>query len=256
MATKNENKETKEMEVVHPYAVLAGMEAVEEVMGGDFAGMDITLDRVKIPSGGMTAFEVPNYEDGADEETTMVKDIEGVIVHNHPAYSYYRNTFNGGSNPPDCGSFDGVMGVGTPGGNCANCPMNRYGTAGAGKACKNRRMLYILRQGELFPLQLSLPTGSLKEFSKYMKRLLTKGRKLNQVVTRISLKKATNANGIAYSQAVFTVVRGLSDAEKKSINVMTDQMKAYAANLSLKSMTAEEEPMVDYETGEIMVPFK
>ena len=32
---------------------------------------------------------------------------------------------------------------------------------------QNRRMLYILREGELFPIMLALPTSSLKEFSQY-----------------------------------------------------------------------------------------
>jgi len=73
----------------------------------------------------------------------------------------------------------------------------------ASKACKNRRRIYVLREGEIFPLILSLPTGSLKEFSRYIKRLLSKGKKSNSVVTRFSLKKATNSSGITYSQAQF-----------------------------------------------------
>ena len=43
----------------------------------------------------------------------------------------------------------------------------------------------------------------MREFSRYIKRLLSKGKKSNMVVTRFSLKKATNASGIAYSQAQF-----------------------------------------------------
>jgi hypothetical protein len=38
-------------------------------------------------------------------------------------------------------------------------------------------MIYILMENELFPMVLSLPTGSLKEFTKYVKRQLSKGRK-------------------------------------------------------------------------------
>ena len=50
----------------------------------------------------------------------------------------------GGSNPPDCGSFDGITGTGTPGGICKNCPFNQFGSGeGKSKACKNRRMLYL-----------------------------------------------------------------------------------------------------------------
>lgn len=167
----------------------------------DCQGLEFSFDRVKLPAGGGTAFEIPSAE---SDESEMAKDITGVIVYNHPAYAYYHDKYTGGNNPPDCGSFDGVTGIGTPGGNCANCPYNKFGSGeGQSKLCKNKRMLYILREGELFPITLSLPTGSLNSFTNYVKSQLSRGRKLNQVVTKITLKKATNASGIAFSQAVF-----------------------------------------------------
>ena len=50
-------------------------------------------------------------------------------------------------------SFDGVTGIGNPGGNCQNCPYNKFGSGeGQSKLCKNKRMLYMLREGELFPI--------------------------------------------------------------------------------------------------------
>ena len=167
------------------FAALANADALNNA-AEDLAGLDLTFDRIKIPAGGSTAFEIP---DGDSEEVNMVKEIVGVILLHHPAYAYYKDKYTGGSNPPDCGSFDGVNGTGTPGGACATCPLNQFGSGGGqSKACKNRRMLYVLMEGELFPMVLSLPTGSLKEFTKYLKRQLSKGRKLNQIVTKISLK--------------------------------------------------------------------
>ena len=177
------------------FAALANAGALNDTTE-DLAGLDLTFDRIKIPAGGATAFEIP---DGDSEEVNMVKEIVGVILLHHPAYAYYKDKYNGGSNPPDCGSFDGVNGTGDPGGVCASCPLNQFGSGeGQSKACKNRRMIYVLMEGELFPMVLSLPTGSLKEFTKYLKRQLSKGRKLNQIVTKISLKKATNSSGIAF----------------------------------------------------------
>ncbi|GEM_PF-2402825 len=126
------------------------------------------------------------------------------------------------------------------------------------KACKNRRMLYVLMEGELFPMVLSLPTGSLKEFTKYLKRQLSKGRKLNQIVTKISLKKATNGSGIAFSQAVFSFERVLNEEEKAAIAVITDSVKTYAANLTMSALAEgnEDTPFVDAETGEVIEPLK
>lgn len=237
------------------FAALANADALNNA-AEDLAGLDLTFDRIKIPSGGSTAFEIP---DGDSEEVNMVKDIVGVILLHHPAYAYYKDKYTGGSNPPDCGSFDGLNGTGTPGGLCAACPLNKFGSGGGqSKDCKNRRMLYVLMEGELFPMVLSLPTGSLKEFTKYLKRQLSKGRKLNQIVMKISLKKATNGSGIAFSQAVFSFERVLNDEEKVAIAVITDLVKTYAANLTMSALAEgnEDTPFVDAETGEVIEPLQ
>lgn len=118
-------------------------------------------------------------------------------------------------------------------------------------------MIYILMENELFPMVLSLPTGSLKEFTKYVKRQLSKGRKLSQVVTKVSLKKATSASGIAYSQAVFNFERVLSADERSAVSQMVEQVKAYAANLTIASLAGDgDTPFVDAETGEVIEPLK
>ena len=230
--------------------------SLSEIMAEDCRGLEFTLDRVKLPAGGGIAFEIPS-PDGTDVE--MEKELKGIIVFNHPAYAYYTDKYSGGHNPPDCGSFDGVCGIGKPGGTCADCPFNKFGSGeGQSKACKNKRMLYILREGEIFPVVLSLPTGSLKAFTQYMKIQLTKGRKLKDVVTKISLKKATNATGITFSQAVFTFDRVLTDAEKKAVGGIVESTKNYAASLNPVSVTDLNDavPFVDETTGEIIEPLK
>jgi len=245
---------SNELTVTSGFANLQGLDVLNEALMDDCQGLEFSFDRIKIPAGGSTAFEVPGED---EEDVTMAKDIMGVVLFNHPAFAYYHDKYTGGSNPPDCGSFDGVNGTGNPGGACASCPYNQFGSGeGQSKACKNRRFIYILQEGELFPMVLSLPTGSLKEFTKYVKRQLSKGRKLNQVVTKISLKRATSNSGIAYSQAVFSFVRPLDDAEKTAMATMTEQVKNYTANLTTAALAAvvEEEPMVDPETGEVIEP--
>jgi hypothetical protein len=192
-------------------------------------GLDIGFEKIKIPSGGGTVFELP-AEDG---ETEPVREFSGVILYHHPLNCYYTTKYTGGSNPPDCGSFDGITGEGDPGGDCRNCPYNRFGTGENGaKACKNRRRVYILREGELFPLLLSLPTGSLKNFTKYLKNQLSKGRKSNSAVTKFSLKKVANKTGIDYSQCDFAFERALSPDELALVAPMSEQMKSYAKSVA------------------------
>ena len=255
-AEKNVNKTTEVAEVTSGYGEVANMSFLSDAMDDDCAGLDFQLERIKLPSGGMTAFEVPA---GDGENMDLAKEIEGVILYNHPVYSYYVEAYKGGNNPPDCGSFDGVTGSGNPGGTCKNCPFNQFGSGeGKGKACKNRRMLYILRENEIFPMMLNLPTGSLKGFTKYVQSLLTRGKRPHQVVTKISLRKANNSGGIEYSQAVFKAVRVLDEKEQTGIDTMVAQMKTYAANLTMAALTVPEEvnPFVDAETGEIIEPLK
>ncbi len=224
-------------------------------MAEELDGLDGGFERIKIPSAGSTVFEVPGED---PNEPDSVKEFSAVILYHHPLHAYYKNKYTGGNQPPDCGSFDGITGEGSPGGSCSKCPYNQFGSGENGsKACKNRRRIYVLREGEIFPLLLSLPTGSLKEFSRYIKRLLSKGKKSNSVVTKFSLKKAVNSGGIAYSQAQFTVDRQLSNEEFALINKLSEQVKTYSKNIGFDvDPGADETSMVDSETGEVIEPLK
>lgn len=253
----SDKKTTETTELAHNsgYTTLAQTD-MNDVMADDCQGLEFSFDRVKLPAGGGTAFEIPS-SDGEDSE--MAKEIKGVIVFNHPAFAYYVDKYTGGSNPPDCGSFDGICGTGSPGGNCAECPFNKFGSGeGQSKACKNKRMLYILRENELFPIALSLPTGSLKSFTNYVKGQLTRGRKLSDVVTKITLKKATNASGIIFSQAAFAFDRLLNNTEKSAIAEVVNSTKEYATRLNPATVTDVNDsvPFVDTETGEFIEPLK
>lgn len=252
MSNEIMKKENNEMESLG-FATPADMQWLNETMSEDCAGIELQLDRIKIPAGGSTAFEIPT---GDSDEPEMAKEITGVILYNHPAYAYYKDKYTGGSNPPDCSSFDGMYGCGTPGGNCKACPFNKFGSGdGKSKACKNRRILYILREGQLFPVILNLPVGSSGAYKNYIKHLLTQRSSLSRVVTTISLKKAMSDSNIAYSQAAFKFVRKLTDAEIEALVPWTEQMKSYAANLTTADLVADEDaPIVDIETGEIIEP--
>jgi len=231
---------------------------MNEAMAEELDGLDGGFERIKIPSAGSTVFEVPGEN---PNEPDAVKEFSAVILYHHPLFAYYKDKYTGGSNPPDCGSFDGVTGEGDPGGSCAKCPYNQFGSGENGsKACKNRRRIYVLREGEIFPLLLSLPTGSLKEFSRYIKRLLSKGKKSNSVVTRFSLKKAVNSGGIAYSQAQFAVGRNLTAEEYALVSRLSEQVKAYSKHIGYEvdnsAEAAADDLNVDPETGEVIEPLK
>lgn len=226
---------------------------VADTLSQELDGLEGGFERIKIPSAGSTVFEVPG-DDPSEPDT--VKEFSAVILYHHPLHAYYKSKYTGGNQPPDCGSFDGVTGNGDPGGSCAQCPLNQFGSGENGsKACKNRRRIYVLREGEIFPLLLSLPTGSLKEFSRYIKRLLSKGKKSSSVVTKFSLKKAVNSGGISYSQAQFTVDRPLTPQELPLMEHLAAQVKTYSQRMGFELDSADV-PAVDAETGEVIEPLR
>lgn len=228
------------------------------VMAEELFGLDGGFERIKIPSAGSTVFEIPGDD---PSEPDAVKEFNAVILLHHPLHAYYQSKYTGGNQPPDCGSLDGVYGEGNPGGSCSKCRFNQFGSGdNKSKACKNRRRIYVLREGEIFPLLLSLPTGSLKEFSRYIKRTVAKYQQSNMVVTKFSLRKAFNAQGIAFSQAQFALGRPLTNEEFMLINKLSESVKEYSKNMSvdidITMDSVDDLPFVNEETGEVIEPLK
>ena len=184
----------------------------------------IPFDKVKIPSGGGLAFEVPGEDDENPETAT---EIIGVILYHYPVNAYWKEAYGRNNNPPDCSSLDGKKGVVSESGevrDCTTCPYNQYGSGdnGSGKACKNNHRCYILRENSPIPLLLTLPPTSLKSLRDFIgKKLLLKNLRTKDVIVKISLKKDKSADGIPYSKAVFSLVDKLT-AE------MAVQLKAMA----------------------------
>ena len=203
-------------------------------------GLEVTFDRVKIPSGGGQAFEVPGDDPDSPD---LAKELVGVIIDHYPINVYYAMPFSGGNNPPDCASDDGKVGVGTPGGDCADCPFNQWGSAddgGRGKACQNKRRVYLLREDDLFPVLLTLPSTSIRNFGDYIaKRVLAKGHRSHSILTKITLKKATNSTGIAYSQAQFALAGVLDAQAAQKAAEMAEGIKAYTRAVAVQAADAD-----------------
>lgn len=209
------------------------------MMTEEFNGLDLAFERIKIPSGGGLTFEVPSDDPDRPETVT---EFSAVILYHHPLLVYYKDKYTGGNMPPDCSSFDAETGEGDPGGLCSVCKLNKFGTGENGaKACKARRRLYLLREGEIFPMILSLPTGSLKPFTRYLMRLYSKGgRESNSVVTQFSLKKAVNSTRVEYSQAQFAVDCSLTPEERTVINGLSEQVKAFSRAVGVNNADYDE----------------
>lgn len=201
-------------------------QAVAEEMDGLGA---LSFDRVKIPSGGGIAFELPGEDEDNPESSPA---IIGVVLDHHPVNAYWADTFSGGNAQPDCSSIDGKTGTERDGGrqkSCKDCPYNQFGSdeKRRGKACKNMHRLYILQEGSPVPIILALPPSSLKSFRDYIgKKILLKGLRCFQAITKVTLKKETNADNITYSRAVFSFQDTLTPEQQQQVEGMRAMVKA------------------------------
>lgn len=192
-------------------------------LADEMDGLRLNFPKVKIPSGGMLQFEVPGDD---PENPEYSKTLEGVILFNHASGAYWQEGSEYDENTsPLCSSVDGRVGIGEPGGTCAVCPLNQFGSAldgsGKGKACKNMRVLYLLRDGDFMPLQLTLPPTSIRPFNDFYSLCFASRRRGTcGSVVQIGLKKMNNGRD-DYSVATFRKVTDFTGEELA-------QMKAYA----------------------------
>lgn len=191
----------------------------------------INFEKIKIPSGGGIAFEVPTDN---PEEPESKTSIDGVIVLHQPCNVYFRNKFGETDEKmPDCSSPDGKTGYMRDSGTektCATCKFNQFGSGdgGTGKACQNRIDLYILMEGNDFPVVLSLPATSIKAFKTYLTTLVLHKQPMRRVKTKITLKKAKSSGGITYSTCVFKKLGAVEPEEMENIEQLRELCKAMA----------------------------
>lgn len=226
-----------------------------EELAEDMDGMQMSFQRVKIPSGGMLQFELPSDDpDNPDYE----KNLEGVILFNHSNNAYWAEGNEYDDNTaPLCSSVDGKTGIGEPGGLCASCALNQYGTApeGNGKACKNMRILYLLRSGDYMPLQVTLPPTSLRPFKDFINQsFMLRRRATYGSVVQIGLKKANNGSN-DYSVATFRRLYDFEGEELAQIRTYANGFKEQVKLMLQQRAASNEEQRSDiceYNNGDTL----
>jgi len=181
-------------------ALSAGADILKTIrfnLGGE-AVTPQDFSRIKVPLGGSTIWTIAE----ADGEVTASKVLEGIIVHIARRRALWSGSEPSGD-PPCCWSRDCLRGSGTPGGECPRCPLNVFGTAkkpcgspGRGKACKETKLLFLLREGGLLPDVISVPGSSLKALRQFQLKL---GVSYWSVITSLALERAQNRDGVLYA---------------------------------------------------------
>ena len=101
-----------------------------------------------------------------------------------------------------------------------------YGSSrsGSGKRCKEARVLAILRQGETWPLLVTVGPGSLRNIIPFLKRLPCF---VHEAVIGLKLTRAKGKGGQPYSQIVPRLVGQLDEAQGEvARRVYADPIKA------------------------------
>lgn len=129
---------------------------------------------------------------------------------------------------------------GEPGGTCADCVLNQFGSDGnnKGKACKNMRMLYLLRSGEYMPIQIALPPTSLTPYTRFVNEaFLSRRRKVCTGVVRIGLKKAVSGSH-EYCVATFTKIADFAGEDLAHIRAYADGFVAQIKDINAQRAQA------------------
>lgn len=194
---------------------------------GDETFSPFDLDKIVVPGGGATTWEIPTIE-GIKE----AKEFRGVIVIAQRARGYWQSEGMADGTPPDCSSEDGVVGIGEPGGMCAKCPLAQANSSSKedskGAACKERRNLFVLLEGSMFPVMVQVPRTSIKNFNKYKAGVTGQMKSIHQVVTIFSLEK-TKTGG--YTHSVVNFKMG-GELPQEGYNVVKSYKKSFLDILS------------------------
>ena len=189
---------------------------------------------IKIPAGGGLAWTLPDGE--------PAKEIQCVILHRQPVRAFWREAFSGEGNPPDCTSIDNLIGQGDPGGECATCPLNEWGSGSeSGKACRQITRLFVLLPESQLPILLPLPPSSYKAAQSYALNMAGMGRRYYGVVSAISLLQDKSRGGITYSKAAFRTVAPLDATAAAGIAAYRERMLPYLTAAPITQAEASEE---------------
>lgn len=203
------------------YAILTGQpkeirEIIQANIAGGFGITEFNLDRVRVPLGGATAWQIPTLEGSQSRES-----MSGIILYYKDQRAYWEQGLDqtGGGMPPDCTSADGETGRGEPGGACAQCPHSQWGSSGEnrrGQACRTVRMMFVVPPDGVIPLVLSVPPSSLKSVIAYFLRLASNRIPYYGCITKFSLNPI-KMSGFDVAQIVPTMEARLTPEEMSAI---------------------------------------
>lgn len=226
------------------------LEAMAANLGEGASLKESDLTRVKTPSGGGTTWSIPSIT--GDEDC---KEIVGVICYMCVRGLLWR------SDEPEEGSLPVLMShdlktaklvidradvpedmladidaATGPDGEIdwEKLPQSQFGSGknGNGKAVKEQRVLYILREQDTLPIVVAINPGSLKDWGRFVVEMTKAGVPYWRAVVGLSLEKEKSTGGSPYSKVVPRLVGVLTPEQGKSIYANVTPMARAAAETS------------------------
>ena len=225
------------------------VEKAMTILKNNLRGQKLTerdLPRVTVPAGGNTIWTVHTPEGDEHHE-----ELTGILIEYTMPRAYWEKPLTPGNVvPPDCSSPDGIKGVGKPGGDCPSCPFNLYGTAQGegqtGKACKEKRMLFMVRPDHTLPMVVQAPSTSIRHTFDYVMGLGNDETTFHSVYTQLGLEKV-GMEPMAYSRITFKNVGAVDEEYLPRIEAY---QKAFADILgSIVEVTADSENLSEPADG-------
>lgn len=212
-------------------------EAVEANMVPGEGIREFDLDRVGVPSGGGLAWTV--IDDNGEPAPEMA--LDGVIIlHGQRRVFYLQDFEDSGGGPPDCSSLDGRVGTGRivedgdVSGNrsCSLCPHAQWGSSrkyegDKGQRCSLRRVVFLLRRGDVLPLVIDLAPTSYGVLNKFLLRLTSKAIPCYGAVVSLKLSSEQSNSGIKYSVVAPRLVARLSAEETAFMKGVSQSLKPF-----------------------------
>lgn len=213
-----------------------GVEHAMSVLVNNLRGDKISerdLPRVTVPAQGNTIWTIPTTEGDQHYE-----EITGILIEYTSPRAYWSKALDPGNIvPPDCSSTDGIRGTGDPGGDCYSCPFNVFGTALGegqhGKACKEKKMLFLLQPDRTLPLVIQAPSTSLKGVRDYVVALGNIDElPFHAVYTELKLEKV-GTGPMAYGRIV---PKNVGPVEVEFLPQIEAYQKAFSAILGTQAV--------------------
>lgn len=230
--------------IANPQQSAEVLEIIRENLGT--AGVQIgNLDKITVPPMGDTEFRVD-----LGEGTERIETITGMILLAPEQNALWSKPIEEAPNAfPVCYSADAITGTGDPFDtgqigqhDCLTCPKKAWQTdfKGRGKACRDLRPLFMLREGEYLPIVVQVPRMSLKKLSAFFTMLSRIGAPYYAAIVEVGLAQEKKENTPVYSVLTFKLI----GKAPREIWPMLKEYQSVLTRFATRPPTAE-----DVETG-------